>query len=58
MIDQFIPTIVEINIVYPTYYLPQVVMQDGAIQWSGTRTLNKEAAMQTAIKAAKSYNEA
>lgn len=40
-----------------TGYLPMVEMFDGATQWTGEWTNNKEAAQKTADKKAASYNE-
>lgn len=41
----------------PDYYVPKVVMVDGAIQWSGNHTTNKESAQKVAEKEAKAYDE-
>jgi len=38
-------------------YVPQVVMSDGALQWSGSQMTCKEEAQKVATAKAKSYNE-
>jgi hypothetical protein len=42
----------------PDYYVPQVVMSDGALQWSGRGIIDPNMAQMIAEHKAKNYNEA
>lgn len=54
---EFIAKVLVVGVVTPISYVPQVVMSDGALQWSGKHYYDRHAAQRVANQVAKAYNE-